>query len=112
MKKITLLLVAALWVLAINNLSAQIPADDPVVHFEFNNSLVAKQATYTLGASTVLDLKYVEGADGTANGAISNLGTAEYLETIDATSGTAADFEITGNANRTITTWIKTSAFA
>ena len=103
MKKITLLLVAALWVLAINNLSAQIPADDPVVHFEFNNSLVAKQATYTLGATTVSDLKYVEGADGTANGAISNLGPAEYLET-------TAPFSITGNTSRTITTWIKTSA--
>ena len=101
MKKITLLLVAALWVLAINNLSAQTPTLE--AHFKFDGDLEDETNNYDLSAANAPNIAYVTGADGTVEGAITGFRAADYLET-------TANFSIKGDANRTVTAWIKTSA--
>ena len=101
MKKITLLLVAALWVLAINNLSAQTPTLE--VHFKFDGDLEDETNNYDLSAANAPNIVYVTGADGTVGGAITGFRAADYLET-------TANFSIKGDANRTVTAWIKTDA--
>ena len=92
-------MVATLGILAINNLSAQTLE----AHFKFDNNLNDETSNFTLSTANAPNFAYVTGADGTANGAISGLGVADYLETNE-------NLSITGAADRTVTTWIKTNA--
>ncbi len=98
MKKTTFLTIAALGLLAIPGLTAQTLE----AHFKFDANLTDETGNYTLSTANAPSISYVEGADGTANGAITGLGIAEYLQTNE-------NFAITGAADRTVTAWIKTS---
>lgn len=98
MKKTTFLTVASLGLLAIHSLSAQTLE----AHFKFDNSLTDETGNYTLSTENAPSLSYVEGADGTANGAITGFGIADYLVTNE-------NFAIKGADDRTVTAWIKTN---
>lgn len=102
MKKITLLLIATIMVLATGNLSAQAP----IAHFKFDGNLNDFRGNFTIDTDQdnhPETFTYVTGRDLTPNGAVTGIGIDEYFETIE-------NVNITGNANRTVLAWIKTSA--
>lgn len=106
MKKITFLkttfTIAFAFFLNINSYGQNL-----IAHYKFDGNLNDETNNWNLSQSVDFagTLAYVEGQDGTANGAVTGFTSPDYLET-------ATDFSISGNNSRTMMAWIKVDAFS
>lgn len=91
----SLLVMGSLFIAA-SNLSAQTLE----AHYKFDGNLTDETTTWNLSESTGFTAAYEAGQDGTANGAVTGFGAANYLET-------ASNFSISGDASRTMAAWVK-----
>lgn len=76
-------------------------AQNPIAHYNFNNSLNDETGNWNLSPSSGFTPIFETGQDGTANSAIAGFGAEDFLTTVD----NFAPFN--GSADRTVTAWVK-----